>query len=120
MYMRGDDVIRMEEHGKGFNAMVVDGSGKKVIEKVFDTGSPDGATAFDDFLKTVKENDMLMLAVEEDGQKDLLPTSIEFLEAMGADQIRDLEYRSGYIFAGIKGKDTGKDERPTSIKGFVK
>jgi len=63
---------------------------------------------------------MLMLAVEEDGQKELLPTTVAFLEKLGADQIADLPYRSGYIFAGIVGKDTGKDERPTSNKGFVK
>jgi len=39
MYMRGDDVVRLESHGKGFNAMVVDDKGEKVIEKTFDTGN---------------------------------------------------------------------------------
>jgi len=44
-----------------------------------------------------------MLSVYEDGQKLLKESSKEYLIAMGADQINDLVYRGGYVFAGVVG-----------------
>lgn len=111
----------MEETGKGFNALVIDENGQKYTEEIFDIGSEEGGPQkFNDFLQGLMENHMLLLAVFEDGQKDLMQESKDYLKGLGADNIDELEYRFGYIFAGVIGKTTGKDQMSTSDKTYIK
>jgi cupin superfamily acireductone dioxygenase involved in methionine salvage len=66
------------------------------------------------------ENHMLLLAVFEDGEKDLMPESKDYIKALGGTEIDNIKYRHGYIFAGVVGKTSGKDQMSTSDKTYIK
>jgi hypothetical protein len=103
IFTKGDKSVSMTAMDKGFNALVVNPDGDMVHDQTFDTGSEEGAEAFDTFLNGLNEGETLMLSVYEDGQKLLKESSKQYLIDMGADQINDLAYRGGYVFAGVVG-----------------
>jgi hypothetical protein len=100
----------MTAKGRGFCAMVVNSSGEKIIDKVYDTHSIGLGEKFVKMLEGLSDGDSLLLSAYDEASFKLSNKAKDLLKAMGADQIHDISWRNGYIFGGIKGRSDGQDD----------
>ena len=101
----------MTAKGRGFCTMVVNSKGEKTIDATYDTHfSAENDDKFVNMLSGLSDGDSLLLSVYDEASLNLSNKAKDLLKAMGADQIHDIGWRTGYIFGGIKGRTDGRDE----------
>jgi len=100
------DGIDQSLHGRGFNIVVLDeSSGKFESSAVFDTFATSNASSdMVKFINNIKDGRIVLVAVQDEGSKNLTDEGKTALESLGAINPGAMEYRGSFAFVGVKGK----------------
>ncbi|HPN34630.1 MAG TPA: C25 family cysteine peptidase [bacterium] len=91
--------------GRGYNVVVLDRNSARVIAaRRFDTyGDAAAVTAMAEFLENVKQNQLVLIAISDDGAVGDQERFHHALESLGSRLSRLIQFRDSWAFIGFKG-----------------
>lgn len=95
--------------GRGWSIARVNASGQVVARGFFDVyqGGSAEADRMAAFLEAIPSGDAVILAVADEGSKNLNERAIRAIETLGSSKIRGLGYRDSFALVGQKGAPAG-------------
>ncbi|XP_073473323.1 protein FAM3B isoform X2 [Aquarana catesbeiana] len=89
---------------RGFNFVIVNPSTMKVIDtKTFDMYDGDFSGPMVEFINKIPDKSIIMVASYDDVYTKLNDVAKKAFEDLGSKEIRNLRFRSGFVFLAIKG-----------------
>ncbi|KAM5179400.1 protein FAM3B [Mantella aurantiaca] len=89
---------------RGFNFVIVNPDTLKVTDtKTFDMYEGDFAGAMIDFINKIPNKFLVLVASHDDASTKLNEEAKKAFESLGSKEIRNIKFRSGFVFITIKG-----------------
>ncbi|XP_060626291.2 protein FAM3B [Anolis sagrei] len=102
-----DELLISEEKGnvgRGINIAVVDyDTGKVVAAKYFDMWQGEFSGPMADFIRKAPLRSLLLMVTHDDGSSRLKEDGKKAIAELGSKEIRNLKFRSSWVFIGGKG-----------------
>nr|XP_045005144.1 protein FAM3B [Jaculus jaculus] len=90
--------------GRGINIAVVDYvTGKVTASQYFDMFEGDNSAPMTKFVQNAPPKSLLLMVTHDDGSARLQPEAKDAIEALGSQEIRNIRFRSSWVFLAAKG-----------------
>ncbi|XP_016076643.1 PREDICTED: protein FAM3B [Miniopterus natalensis] len=90
--------------GKGINIAIVDYvTGKVIAAQYFDTFQGDNSGPMTKFIQDAPAKSLLFMVTHNDGSSRLKEEAKKAIEALGSKEIRNMRFRSSWVFFAAKG-----------------
>ncbi|XP_030691314.1 protein FAM3B isoform X2 [Globicephala melas] len=102
-----DEVLIGEKTGnvaRGINIAIVNYvTGKVLATQYFDMYEGDNSGPMTNFIQSAPSNSLLFMVTHDDGSSRLKEDAKKAIEALGSKEIRNIRFRSSWVFLGAKG-----------------
>uniref|UniRef100_A0A8C6ATF8 FAM3 metabolism regulating signaling molecule B n=1 Tax=Monodon monoceros TaxID=40151 RepID=A0A8C6ATF8_MONMO len=102
-----DEVLIGEKTGnvaRGINIAIVNYvTGKVLATQYFDMYKGDNSGPMTNFIQSAPSNSLLFMVTHDDGSSRLKEDAKKAIEALGSKEIRNIRFRSSWVFLGAKG-----------------
>ncbi|XP_044526248.1 protein FAM3B [Gracilinanus agilis] len=108
-----DELLISEEKGnvaRGINIATVDyKTGKLIQTKYFDMYGGDNSGTLTEFIKNTPQESLIFMVTHDDGSSRLMDDAKNAIEDLGSKEIKNIKFRSSWVFLGGKGIDFPED-----------
>ncbi|EDM10968.1 similar to open reading frame 9 [Rattus norvegicus] len=102
-----DEMLLGEKTGnvaRGINIAVVDyETGKVISTKYFDMYEGDNSEPMTKFIQSIPSKSLLFMVTHDDGSHKLQAQAKDAIEALGSKEIKNIKFRSSWVFVAAKG-----------------
>ncbi|XP_028608368.1 protein FAM3B isoform X4 [Grammomys surdaster] len=102
-----DELLLGEKMGnvaRGINIAVVDyETGKVIATKYFDMYEGDNSGPMAEFIQSTPSKSLLFMVTHDDGSYKLQAQAKDAIEALGSKEIKNMKFRSSWVFVAAKG-----------------
>lgn len=89
---------------RGINIAVVDyETGKVISTKYFDMYEGDNSEPMTKFIQSTPSKSLLFMVTHDDGSHKLQAQAKDAIEALGSKEIKNIKFRSSWVFVAAKG-----------------
>lgn len=89
---------------RGINIAVVDyETGKVISTKYFDMYEGDNSEPMTKFIQSIPSKSLLFMVTHDDGSHKLQAQAKDAIEALGSKEIKNIKFRSSWVFVAAKG-----------------
>ncbi|XP_036603249.1 protein FAM3B [Trichosurus vulpecula] len=104
-----DELLISEEKGnvaRGINVAIVDyKTGRAINTQYFDMFEGDNSGPLTQFIKNAPEKSLILMVTHDDGSSRLKDDAKNTIEGLGSKEIKNIKFRSSWVFLGGKGID---------------
>ncbi|XP_068930962.1 protein FAM3B isoform X4 [Petaurus breviceps papuanus] len=104
-----DELLISEKKGNvasGINVAIVDYTTGKVIHtQYFDMFEGDNSGPLTQFIKNAPQKSLILMVTHDDGSSRLKDDAKNAIEELGSKEIKNIQFRSSWVFLGGKGVD---------------
>ncbi|XP_043854772.1 protein FAM3B isoform X2 [Dromiciops gliroides] len=108
-----DELLISEEKGnvaRGINIAIVNyKTGKLIHTQYFDMYEGDNSGPLTQFIKNAPQKSLILMVTHDDGSSRLQNDAKNAIEDLGSKEIKNIRFRSSWVFLGGKGIDFPKD-----------
>uniref|UniRef100_A0A8P0T4H2 FAM3 metabolism regulating signaling molecule B n=1 Tax=Canis lupus familiaris TaxID=9615 RepID=A0A8P0T4H2_CANLF len=105
--------------GRGINIAIVDYlTGKVRATQYFNMVEGDNSGLMATFIQSAPPKSLLFMVTQDDGASGLKEDAKKVIEALGSKQIRNIKFRSSWVFLTAKGFELPADIQRENVSGF--